>query len=423
MAHTICGIDLGAFSVKLALLEVGFRSSILRGLEEIAVPSGDAPLLERQLDAIPRGAVPGLGGGRHPIWRCPATAVGARARAALHRPAQDRPGGRLRARGADRAPASRTWSSITWWSATGAEGSTVLAVAAKRDEVGSFIAAAGGAAASIPARSTRRRSSIGRCRRRPRRAADATGRRRRRPCQAVARLRSPAHQRLHRARRAGDQRAHHPPRRLPPDRGDREGVRRRPRSRRAGQAQRGVPGQPAGGPPTSPLAAKLDAVLREALAPHGARAAANAGQLHLAAPASTSASLLITGGGGRLRGLLAFPGSRARHSCPLPRRPPGARPAAGRAVAAPSRVRTPAAAPTSREPRAGAPRWCSPPAAAPGDRLSARRLRLPRQLLDPAPAGLAPGGAGRRGAGGGRRSTWARRWPACAAERKGWTRS
>src|SRR6516164_5487201 len=55
MAHTVCGIDLGAFSVKFAFLEVGFRSTTLRGLMETAVPSGDAPLLERQLEAVREG--------------------------------------------------------------------------------------------------------------------------------------------------------------------------------------------------------------------------------------------------------------------------------------------------------------------------------------------------------------------------------
>jgi general secretion pathway protein L len=52
MSHTICGIDLGAFSIKLVMLEVGFRATHLRGLLETAVPAGDAPLLERQADAI-----------------------------------------------------------------------------------------------------------------------------------------------------------------------------------------------------------------------------------------------------------------------------------------------------------------------------------------------------------------------------------
>jgi hypothetical protein len=61
MSHTICGIDLGSFSVKFVLLDVGFRNTTLRGLLETAVPSGDAPLLERQALAVRAGLaeVPG----------------------------------------------------------------------------------------------------------------------------------------------------------------------------------------------------------------------------------------------------------------------------------------------------------------------------------------------------------------------------
>ena len=55
MAHTICGIDVGAYSVKFAFLEVGFRTKTLRGLLETAVPAGDAPLLQRQMDAVREG--------------------------------------------------------------------------------------------------------------------------------------------------------------------------------------------------------------------------------------------------------------------------------------------------------------------------------------------------------------------------------
>ena len=40
MAHLICGIDLGAFSVKFAFLDVGFRATKLRGFMETAVPAG-----------------------------------------------------------------------------------------------------------------------------------------------------------------------------------------------------------------------------------------------------------------------------------------------------------------------------------------------------------------------------------------------
>ena len=60
MAHTVCGIDLGTYSVKLALLEAGFRATTLRGLDEIAVPPGEAPLIERQLQAV-REALSQLG--------------------------------------------------------------------------------------------------------------------------------------------------------------------------------------------------------------------------------------------------------------------------------------------------------------------------------------------------------------------------
>jgi Tfp pilus assembly PilM family ATPase len=55
MAHTICGIDVGSYSIKFAFFEVGFRTKTLRGLLETAVPAGDAPLLQRQMDAVREG--------------------------------------------------------------------------------------------------------------------------------------------------------------------------------------------------------------------------------------------------------------------------------------------------------------------------------------------------------------------------------
>jgi type IV pilus assembly protein PilM len=55
MAHIVCGIDLGAYSVKLVFLEAGFRATKLRGLEEIPVPAGEAPLLDRQMAAVREG--------------------------------------------------------------------------------------------------------------------------------------------------------------------------------------------------------------------------------------------------------------------------------------------------------------------------------------------------------------------------------
>src|SRR4051794_28349061 len=55
MAHTICGIDVGTFSIKFAFLDVGFRTNTLRGLMETAVGSGEAPLLQRQMEAVREG--------------------------------------------------------------------------------------------------------------------------------------------------------------------------------------------------------------------------------------------------------------------------------------------------------------------------------------------------------------------------------
>jgi Tfp pilus assembly PilM family ATPase len=55
MAHTVCGIDLGAYSVKLVFLEAGFRATTLRGVMEIPVAAGEAPLVERQLAAARDG--------------------------------------------------------------------------------------------------------------------------------------------------------------------------------------------------------------------------------------------------------------------------------------------------------------------------------------------------------------------------------
>jgi general secretion pathway protein L len=55
MAHTIVGIDLGSHAVKFALVEAGFRQS--RALEFFAEPvvAGEAPLAERQGEALRRG--------------------------------------------------------------------------------------------------------------------------------------------------------------------------------------------------------------------------------------------------------------------------------------------------------------------------------------------------------------------------------
>jgi general secretion pathway protein L len=55
MAHPICGIDVGAFSIKFVVFEVGFRQTVFRGAFEEMVNEGAAPLLERQVEALREG--------------------------------------------------------------------------------------------------------------------------------------------------------------------------------------------------------------------------------------------------------------------------------------------------------------------------------------------------------------------------------
>jgi general secretion pathway protein L len=55
MAHTIVGVDLGAFSVKFALIEAGFRHARLTSTFEEPIGAGEAPLTVRQAEALQRG--------------------------------------------------------------------------------------------------------------------------------------------------------------------------------------------------------------------------------------------------------------------------------------------------------------------------------------------------------------------------------
>ena len=55
MAHTITGIDLGSRSVKFAVLDVGFRRVRVNSAFEEPVPPGEAPLAERQAEALRAG--------------------------------------------------------------------------------------------------------------------------------------------------------------------------------------------------------------------------------------------------------------------------------------------------------------------------------------------------------------------------------
>jgi type IV pilus assembly protein PilM len=55
MAHTITGIDLGSWSVKFSVFDVGFRRVRLHTSFEEPVPPGEAPLVERQAEALRAG--------------------------------------------------------------------------------------------------------------------------------------------------------------------------------------------------------------------------------------------------------------------------------------------------------------------------------------------------------------------------------
>src|SRR5262245_36966803 len=139
MAHLICGIDLGAYTVKLAFFEVGFRATALRGMTEVTVSPGDTPLAERQAEAVREGL----------------------AQAREVTPYLAMPGDQLSGRGLD-LPFSdpRKIDQVVGYELEGqivhaledvvfdhgivrhgAEGATVLAVAAKRDDVSGLIAA------------------------------------------------------------------------------------------------------------------------------------------------------------------------------------------------------------------------------------------------------------------------------------------
>jgi len=55
MAHPVCGIDIGAYSIKFVVFEVGFRQSLFREAFEELVPDGVEPLIARQVDAVREG--------------------------------------------------------------------------------------------------------------------------------------------------------------------------------------------------------------------------------------------------------------------------------------------------------------------------------------------------------------------------------
>jgi type IV pilus assembly protein PilM len=143
MAHTVCGIDIGTFSVKFAFLEVGFRKNTLRGVMEAAVPSGDEPLLERQMAAVREG-LSQLSGEVTPFIALPGDQLSVRV---LELPFTDQ-------RKIDQVVGYELESQIVnpiedvvfdhLVVGQRPEGSTVMAVAARRDDLATLIGAAEG---------------------------------------------------------------------------------------------------------------------------------------------------------------------------------------------------------------------------------------------------------------------------------------
>src|SRR5262247_203980 len=140
MAHTICGIDVGSSSIKFAFLEVGFRTHRLRGLMETAVAAGEAPLLDRQMDAVREGLAQ-VSGEVTPYLAVPGDQLSVRV---LELPFSD-------SRKIDQVVGYELEGQIVHAIedvvfdhlvvGQGGEGSTVLAAAAKRDDVAALIAA------------------------------------------------------------------------------------------------------------------------------------------------------------------------------------------------------------------------------------------------------------------------------------------
>jgi general secretion pathway protein L len=139
MAHTVTGIDVGAHAVKFVLIDVGFRHTrLLSSFEEI-VPAGEAPLVERQGEALQVG-----------LARLPAESI----------PYMALPGEMLAVRALDLPFAdARKIEQVVGYELEGqivhalqdvvfdhvvlksrGEGSTVLAAAARVDEVGDLLA-------------------------------------------------------------------------------------------------------------------------------------------------------------------------------------------------------------------------------------------------------------------------------------------
>ena len=297
MAHTVCGIDLGAYSVKLAFFEAGFRATTLRALEEVPVPAGEAPLLERQLAAAREG-LSRAAGEVTPYLAIAGDQLSVRV---LDLPFSD-------ARKIDQVVGYELESQIVTpiedvvfdhlTAIQRPEGTTVLAAAAKRDDLGAFIAAA--EAQGIHPRSLFAAPVIYRTLfPEPPAGEEAPA-----TCQALLDF---GHERtnvciLHRGnaiyartiRRGGAHLTAAVAKAFNAD------------PARAEQAKRGEaflagPGRV----PNTPLLVKLDAVLREALAPTIRELRQTLASFAAGSKLEVDA-LLVVGGGGRLAGLPSF---------------------------------------------------------------------------------------------------------------------
>jgi general secretion pathway protein L len=298
MAHTVCGIDLGTYSVKLALLEAGFRGTTLRGLDEIAVPTGDAPLIERQMQAA-REALSQLGSEVTPYLAVPGDQLSVRV---LELPFSE-------ARKIDQVVGYELESQIVnpieevvfdhLVAAQRPEGTTVLAAAARREDLANLLAVAD--AQNVHPRALFAAPVIYRALF-PVTAPAPEGPPA--PCRALVDI---GHERTNicivrggnaifarTIRRGGAHLTAAIARAFGAD------------LDRAEQAKRGEafltsPGNPA----QTPLLVKLDAVLREALAPTMRELRQTLASFSASARQDIEA-LLVVGGGGRLAGLLPY---------------------------------------------------------------------------------------------------------------------
>ncbi len=395
MAHTVCGIDLGAYSVKLAFYEAGFRATTLRDLEEIPVPAGDAPLLERQIAAVREG-LSRVAGEVTPYLAVPGDQLSVRV---LELPFSD-------ARKIDQVVGYELESQIVsaiedvvfdhLSPGERPEGTTVLAAAAKREDLAALIAAT--EAQGIHPRALFAAPVIYRT---LFSAAPPTDEAAPAACHALLDF---GHERTNicivrdgnaiyarTIRRGGAQLTAAIAKAFNADLARAEQAKR-------GEAFLAGPGRVA----NNPLLTKLDAVLREALAPTIRELRQTLASFTASAKVEIDA-LLVVGGGGRLAGLLPF----LQAELGIPARHPSVREvveSGGRNLARDPAGEEAAAPDSDVYALAGAIAL----AAARGSReIDFRRgpFALPGELLDPAAEGGAPGGAGAvAGPGGGDRS-------------------